>query len=176
MFVLARYKCVREVSFDEFLRRLFLNNGLERTVFSFWPNSTCPNAVGVFYGYDDMFCKTIGLSGLCNQNFRLHQFYRDYAMPRKDVWIQEPVNMITGGPLADDFSPKLWNGRKHSYRVSKYFKVDDNVKMSIPMTPFFNKYRPIPDYIILPDVFYLDPQLPHALDEQKAKALHAARS
>ena len=65
MSILTKNKCIRKVSFSDFLTRMFRLNGLRTTIFSFWPNRTNPNAVGVFYGKDSSFCKLIGLSGLC---------------------------------------------------------------------------------------------------------------
>ncbi len=72
MTTLAKQNCVRNVNFNEFLTKMFRGQGLKNTVFSFYPNKTKPNTIGVFYGYDNCFKTIIGLYGLIPPNFRLN--------------------------------------------------------------------------------------------------------
>ena len=118
IFVLGKSNCIRQVSFHDFVCRLFKNAGLANTLFSVWPNKYFPNAVAVYYGYDSSFEKYIGLTALVNNNFKLNQLFKELAMPFKHVYIQEPVSVLEDRFLPHNFSVMRFDGKETKYQVT----------------------------------------------------------
>jgi hypothetical protein len=97
-------------------------------------------------------------------------------MPNKDLLIQEPIHRVTRLPLADNFCPIIFDGRYKMFQTVQFNKIDNNMKMSPPIRPWFNKLSKIPDYISLPTFFHLEKQEPHKLDIKREKAIEAERA